>query len=61
MALYKELKEIDAILRRWDTTPPSSFVSRVIRWWMRGKMERRKWQIVETLSIKKGRKNLDEK
>lgn len=61
MALYKELKEIDAILRRWDTTPPTNLMSRVIRWWMRGKMERRKLQIVEILSIKKGGKNLDKK
>ena len=61
MALYKELKEIDAILHRWDTTPPTNLVSRMIRWWARGRMERRKGQIVETLSIKKGRKNSNEK
>ena len=61
MALYKELKEINSVLLRWDSTPPNNWMGRMIRWWARGKMERRRQEIVHILSIKKGRKNLDEK
>jgi hypothetical protein len=57
MALYKELKEINGILDRWQKTPPTTWLGMGIRWWWRRRLISRREEIIEILSIKRGRKN----